>query len=81
MTPLGWCKDIVCGDSAELAIPGGWGAAGGPNDGWHQYWRLLTHAYHALAISWSNCPTLRRRMDELNLSTQGSVSTKWLGCI
>ncbi|CAK8999424.1 unnamed protein product, partial [Durusdinium trenchii] len=42
--------DIITGDSEEVQIPGGWGAAGGPNDGFHQYWHQLCGAYHRLAV-------------------------------
>lgn len=71
-----WCEDIVTGDSEEVQIPGGWGAAGGPNDGFHQYWHQLCGAYHRLAVCWGSSPGLRKRMDELHLSTQGSVATR-----
>ncbi|CAK9036997.1 unnamed protein product [Durusdinium trenchii] len=39
--PLVKVKDITTGDSEEIQLPGGWGAAGGPNDGFHQYWHQL----------------------------------------
>ena len=62
-----------------MAIPGGWGAAGGPNDGWHQYAHKLTSVYHSLAIQWGETLELRKRLSELNVSPQGSISTKQLG--
>ncbi|CAK9044101.1 Malate dehydrogenase 2 [Durusdinium trenchii] len=70
---------LICGDSEVMAIPGGWGAAGGPNDGWHQYAHKLTSVYHSLAIQWGETLELRKRLSELNVSPQGSISTKQLG--
>ncbi|CAK9009730.1 Uncharacterized protein SCF082_LOCUS10393, partial [Durusdinium trenchii] len=57
---------IICGDSEVLQIPGGWGAAGSPNDGWHQYCHKLTSAYHSLAVGWGESLGLRKQMSELN---------------
>ena len=74
-------KDILCGDSEQMQIPGGFGAAGQPNDGWHQYLHLLNRSYCAAAVGWSNSILLRKRLDELNLSVQGSLSTKPVGGI
>ncbi|CAK9049402.1 Malate dehydrogenase 2 [Durusdinium trenchii] len=53
-------KDILCGDSEQMQIPGGFGAAGQPNDGWHQYLHLLNRSYCAAAVGWSNSILLRK---------------------
>ncbi|CAK9104139.1 Uncharacterized protein SCF082_LOCUS48622 [Durusdinium trenchii] len=70
---------IICGDSELLEIPGGWGAAGGPNDGWHQFLHKLTQSYHSLAVGWGTSLGLRKQLSDLNVSPQGSISTKQLG--
>ena len=74
-------EEIICGDSPSCQIPGGWGAAGGPNDGSHQYLHQLTKAYHCAAINWGSTLELRSCLDEMNVSIQGHISTKYLGCI
>lgn len=68
--------DIITGDTEEIAVPGGWGAAGQPNDGWHQWVHLLNRCYHQASIGWSNEYDLRTALDEIHLSPQGSLSTK-----
>ena len=81
VVPKAQWKDIICGDSPEIQIPGGWGASGQPNDGWHSYLHLLNKAYSQCSVSWSSNPLLRKCLDEINLSPQGSTSTKSLACI
>lgn len=74
-------KDIVCGDSTDLGItiPGGWGAAGAPNDGWHQHLHTLNRAFCTASVGWVNSVDVRKQLDALSLSVQGSLSTKLLG--
>ena len=69
---------LLTGDSAECAIPGGWGA-NGANDGWHQFMHSLTYAFKACAVGWGQHVNLRKSLDELQISVQGSVETKKLG--
>ena len=38
------CILLGCDKSHPIQIPGGFGAAGAPNDQWHQSWRLLRRA-------------------------------------
>lgn len=70
-------KELLSGHS-EPAIPGGFGAAGGPNDSWHQAMHCITKSFLRLHIGWANFPQLRRRMDELEFSVQGAPTTKIL---
>lgn len=63
---------------SETPIPGGFGAAGGPNDGWHMVLHALTKGYLRLAVGWGSAPTLRKRLDELQMSVQACPSTKIL---
>ena len=35
----------------EIEIPGGWGACGAPNDGFHQHFHALRRAYMRVAVS------------------------------
>lgn len=67
---------IITGDSAECTIPGGWGATGAPNDGWHQYIHLLTHAYGSVRMQTHHSFALRKQLSELDMSVQSAPSTK-----
>ena len=58
--------------------PGGFGAAGAPNDGWHQYLHSLVHAYCQVSVEWGQSLDLRRRLDQLQMSVQSSPATKHL---
>lgn len=69
---------ILSGDGVdECSIPGGFGAAGAPNDGWHQHVHALVHSYCKTAVEWSDSLDLRRELDKLQLSVQSSVTTKF----
>ena len=69
-------------DSPACPIPGGWGAAGAPHDGFHQRIHALVKAYANLALDWSNQVDLRKQLDEMQLTVQGSGMHKQLGrCI
>ena len=65
--------------NSEVPVPGGFGAAGAPNDQWHQVHHSLTKAYLRLSVSWACAPNLRKRMDELQMSIQANPSTKPFG--
>ncbi|CAE7591061.1 unnamed protein product, partial [Symbiodinium necroappetens] len=43
---------LVCGEDlvGTVEIPGGWGACGAPNDGFHQHFHSLRRAYMRAAI-------------------------------
>ena len=67
------------GGHSEVPIPGGFGAAGGPNDAWHQAMHSISKSYLALAVGWGQMPDLRRRFDELEFGVQANPATKLLG--
>ncbi|CAK9050448.1 Malate dehydrogenase 2, partial [Durusdinium trenchii] len=69
LTTLSWLDGSV----------GGFGAAGQPNDGFHQFLHLFTHAYMRCSINWQSNLDLRLRLDQLQLGVQTSVSTKLNG--
>ena len=72
---------ILTGDSsgtAACAVPGGFGAAGAPNDGFHQYYHCFSKAYANSVICWTSSPESRKNLDELQGSVQASLSTRWL---
>ena len=71
---------ILCGDTAECGIPGGWGAAGAPNDGFHQFLHVFTKSYSQSATSWTADFDLRTTASGLNRSQQASVSVR-RGCL
>ena len=72
-------KELMSGRSAT-PVPGGFGAAAGPNDGWHQWLHALTKSYLRLAVGWGSWPQLRTRLDELQMGLQSQPSTKHLDC-
>ncbi|CAK9018211.1 Malate dehydrogenase 2 [Durusdinium trenchii] len=78
-----WSKqnniELMSGRSAT-PVPGGFGAAAGPNDGWHQWLHALTKSYLRLAVGWGSWPQLRTRLDELQMGLQSQPSTKHLDC-
>ena len=55
-------------------IPGGFGAAGGPNDGFHQFYHLARKAHTKVSIGWGNSLLLRRSLDSIDLSVVGEPS-------
>jgi len=63
----------------EAPIPGGFGACGGPNDGWHQALHSLTKSFLQQAVNWSNSPAQRLPLDQMQMNVQTTVSTKQLG--
>lgn len=72
---------LLSGNSSECRVPGGFGATGQPNDGWHQFLHVLTKSYGQCAVGWGRALQMRRRLDELNMGVQSSVSTKPISCI
>ena len=64
---------------SEVPIPGGFGAAGAPNDNWHQVMHSLTKSFLRISVGWGVTPELRKRMDQLQMSVQANVSTMYLG--
>ena len=73
------CIEELMGGRSAVPVPGGFGASGGPNDGWHQWLHALTKSYLRLAVGWSSFPQLRTRLDELQMGLQSQPSTKQLG--
>ena len=71
-------QDLLCGHHETAPVPGGFGAAGGPNDGWHGVMHQLTRAFLRTAVGWGSAPDLRKRLDELEMNVQSNPSTKTL---
>ena len=74
---------IVHGASKEhgLVIPGGWGAAGGPNDGWHQHWHTLRRSMQKVKAGLGGNIALRKTMDSLDLAVDGGARFSFLSRI
>lgn len=68
----------MSGNHTVAPIPGGFGAAGGPNDGWHNCLHILTKAFLRVSCKWGSTPDLRRRLDDLQMSVQGNALTSIL---
>lgn len=64
---------------SEIPIPGGFGAAGAPNDAWHQAMHSLTKSYLRYHVGWGCRPDLRKRFDELQCGPLGLPSSKRRG--
>jgi hypothetical protein len=71
-------QELVGGHHDVAPVPGGFGACGGPNDGWHMCLHSLTKSFLRVAVGWSSAPQLRRRLDEIQMSLQCTASTKCL---
>lgn len=70
---------ILCGSSPECSIPGGWGACGSPNDGFHQAYHCLAASYARVRMNWSGEIDLRKNLDQLQMAVQASLQTKSFG--
>ena len=71
---------LVHGSSGDLVrVPPGWGAAGSPNDGFHQYYHLLRKAFQHLAVGQGCKLAHRRALAELPLAVDGNVRFSFLG--
>ena len=64
---------ILHGTSSDLIrIPGGFGATGGPNDSWHQYFHGLRRSWLKVACGFGSFPKLRKSMEDIQLSIDGN---------
>ena len=73
---------ILSGTSSDLVkIPGGWGAAGAPNDGFHQFFHVLRQSYQKLVGGQGRHIKLRKAIEDLELSVDGAYRHKLLGGI
>lgn len=71
---------ILNGTSADLVkIPGGWGAAGAPNDGFHQFFHVLRQSYQKLVGGQGKHLHLRKAIEDLELGVDGSYRHKLPG--
>ena len=64
----------------KVAIPGGFGAAGAPNDGIHQYFHQLRRCYMKVVVGQGNSVAMRRSLENLNLDIDGNPRFKNIGC-
>lgn len=68
------CALIVHGSTTDtVKIPPGWGAAGAPNDGFHQWFHLLRQSYQKVASGQGRYMELRTAMNQLDLAVDGTV--------
>ena len=73
---------IVHGSTSDtVKVPPGWGAAGAPNDGFHQWYHLLRQSYQKVAASQGRFLELRKALSDLDLAVDGSVRYTTLGCV
>ena len=70
-------KEILSGDEDSLCrVPGGFGACGGPNDGWRQHLHMVTRAFLSAQVGWGNAPQLRKKLEDISFSMQGMPESK-----
>ena len=62
-----------------LCIPGGWGATGGPNDGFHQAFHSIRRSYHRVTTRQGCSSLLRRAMQDIDVSVDGNSHFTYLG--
>ncbi len=72
-------KILLTGDTPHCQVPGGFGAVGQPNDGWHQCHHSLARSFALSSIKWSSNFDLRKDFSQLSKSIQGSTQTKHFG--
>ena len=64
---------IINGETDDLvAIPGGWGATGGPNDGFHNHWHSLRRSWMKVAAGMGGAAALRKSLEEMDISIDGN---------
>ena len=68
------CMLLGCDKQHPVQIPGGFGAAGAPNDQWHQTWRLLRRAWLRKAVGSGN-PAYGRTLEEAQFDLRGEICT------
>ncbi|CAE7274060.1 unnamed protein product [Symbiodinium sp. CCMP2592] len=59
-------------DGDGLHIPGGWGAAGAPNDAWHQFFHSIRRSWMRVASGSADIAALRRVLHTTELSVDGN---------
>ena len=64
----------------KLPSQGGFGAAGAPNDGIHQYFHQLRRCYMKVVVGQGNSVAMRRSLENLNLDIDGNPRFKNSGC-
>jgi len=69
----------ACDD--RVTIPGGWGAAGAPNDAWHQVFHSLRRGYMRCVVGSAGSTKLRKAMQDLNIAIDGNQKVSQCGCI
>lgn len=72
---------LIChGSSSDtVKIPPGWGAAGAPNDGFHQWYHLLRQSFQKIATGQARSLELRAALTDLSIAVDGSVRYTMLG--
>ena len=69
------CILLGCDRQHPVQVPGGFGAAGAPNDQWHNAWRLLRRAWLRKAVGNTNNPAYGRTMADAQFDLRGEVQT------
>ena len=70
------CQLLGADKAFRIKVPGVFGAAGGPNDQWHQMWRLLRRAWLRKALGGTNNPAFGRQYAELDFDLHREVNMK-----
>lgn len=66
------CLLIHGGSYEHVAVPAGWGACGGPNDGWHQWFHGLRRAAMRMRVGMGDNPHLRKQLQDLSIAVDGN---------
>ena len=66
---------IIHGKTDDLvSIPGGFGATGGPNDGWHNHWHAFRRSFMRVAIGQGASQKVRTALDKMEMSIDKKIS-------
>ena len=61
------------GSTHRPSIPGGWGAAGGPNDAFHQFFHFLRRGWMRIVTGMASSIKVRKALADLELAVDGNT--------
>ena len=56
----------------------GWGACGGPNDGFHCFYHSLRRSAMRMRVGMGDCPELRKSLLDLSIAVDGNFRFEFL---
>lgn len=73
---------LIHGSTADrIAVPGGFGALGAPNDGWHQFFHGLRRAWLKVAAGFGGSLRVRQSLARMSIAIDGNHRFSSFACI